>query len=287
VASAPQTAAGSVNPVAQQLAGISEEQAKSEAKALGLGDNVTIVGDGQYNVQTVSTVVPPAPGAMPAEGEESVTDILDSMAAEPGADTIDINAVADERIRGIAETWTHDVLAGIADPNVVNDAFKVFRVEDISSPLSGPRLGIQGLNTVLTYDYGKVQMNDLAQTDLVMQNVGDEPLIISRVYSGCGCTAPRIGDVEIDEAGWLPAPMTLMPGETVDFTVEFDPQLAKEAKAQAKFIQIFSNDDSKEMFDPVDPNSHETRFRIVVQPTYETLTPAAGGASEEAAEDGS
>ena len=262
------------NPVAQQLASISEEEARSQAKALGLGDNVTIVDPKQYNVPTVSTVVPPEAGDSDAD---SVIGVMEDMARDPSIPSIDVDSVADEGIREVAENWTSDVLASVADPNVTANEFKAFRVEDISSPLSGPRLGIEGLNTVLTYDFGLVAMNEMARTDLVMKNVGDAPLTISRVYSGCGCTAPRIGDVQIDEAGWLPEPMTLAPGETVDFTVEFDPQLAKEAKAQAKFIQVFSNDDSKEMFDPADPYSHETRFRITVQPTYGEVPSATGG----------
>ncbi len=252
------------NPVAEQLGSMTKAESRSAARAAGLPDNVTIVDQDQYNIPTYSTVVPSALEHDP----NSVEAALEEMKAEGVGEQLDVDAIADNAIREIAGNWTHDVLAGIPDPNVTADEFKVFRPEDISSPLKGPRLGIAGLNTVFTYDFGMVKMDEMARSDLMMKNVGDAPLTISRVYSGCGCTAPRIGDVIIDEAGWLPTPLTLAPGEEVDFTVEFDPQLAKETKAQAKWIQIFSNDDSKEVFDPSDANSHESRFRIVVQPTY-------------------
>jgi len=170
-----------------------------------------------------------------------------------------------------AASWDADTLATLGDPNVVDKDYQPFRIEDFEgqSLEGGPRLAISDLNGVYTYNFGLIPIDQPATHDFMMKNIGDADLIVSRIYSGCGCTAPRIGDIEIDSAGFLPQPLTLAPGEEIDFTVEFDPQLAKETGAQAKWLQIFSNDNTKAVFDEAEPElTHETRFRIVVQPSY-------------------
>ena len=55
-----------------------------------------------------------------------------------------------------AAAWEAEVLAEFEDPNVTNSDFAPVRVEDVDSPLDGPRLGISGLNTIYTYNFDKV-----------------------------------------------------------------------------------------------------------------------------------
>lgn len=41
-----------------------------------------------------------------------------------------------------------------------------------------------------THDFGKIPMNKPATVDFKFTNIGDEPLIITKVESTCGCTVP-------------------------------------------------------------------------------------------------
>lgn len=240
--------------------GIDEASAKATAAALGLGESVTIVDTGIER----STAAPDAmAGAPPIVG-----DLATSM---PGSSIdLDLENFAPTARAG-AENWTPDVLANIQDPNLSAD-YRPFRVEDYDEPITGgPRLAVKDLSPIWTYNFGDVNRNASVQRDFVVKNIGDADLIISRVYTGCGCTTTRIGDVPIDGAGNLPQPYVLKPWEEVPFTVEFDARLSQEQGSLAKYIQIFSNDDTKVVFDDAAPElSHETRFRIVVRPVSGT-----------------
>jgi hypothetical protein len=137
----------------------------------------------------------------------------------------------------------------------------------VSGEITGPRLAIADLNENNTYNFGTVPIDEPASHDFTAENVGDEPLRISRIYSACGCTAMSVGDYIIDPSGFIvEGPMVLQPGEAFEFRVEFDPRAEGVRGSQAKYVQIFSNDPTWAVFDQTDPDSHETRFRIVVDP---------------------
>ncbi len=166
-----------------------------------------------------------------------------------------------------AAGWPPDVLANFEDPNVTNPDYAPLRYETVEGVYEGPRLAVSDLNELNTFNYGVVELAEPIEHEFEIHNVGDEELIISRIYSACGCTATRIGDTVIDPAGFIqPSGLVLKPGETIKFGVEFDPRAEGVAGTQAKYVQLFTNDPSGAIFDTNDPNSHETRFRLVVAP---------------------
>jgi hypothetical protein len=168
---------------------------------------------------------------------------------------------------GKASNWPPDVLWNFEDPNVTDPDYSPLRLEEVEETFSGPRIAISDLNHVNSYNFGVVPMDQPVAHAFEAQNVGDEDLKIGRVYSACGCTATHIGSYIIDAAGWIkPDPIVLAPGESIEFSIEFDPRAEGAAGTQAKYVQVFSNDPTRAVFDPTDPLSHEVRFRLVVSP---------------------
>lgn len=263
--SGPATVANTTGAAGGQAAAAAAATAQVRAEMIEAGldpDKVQVIGQ-ESMVQPLDEADIPPELLAPVESGNLPPD-AQQMMDELGGQEVDVT----KPNSADASKWPHDVLANFEDPNVTNPDYVPVRPEDVKEPLEGPRLGITDLNTIYTYDFGVVPMDEPVNHDFTAQNVGDEDLIISRVYTGCGCTATKINDTIIDAAGWLPEPLTLKPGETAKFTVEFDPRAEGRAGAQSKFIQIYSNDPTKAMFDPQDPLSHETRFRIVVEPKF-------------------
>lgn len=254
------TAGAAATPAGPQMPAVDEAAAKATAAALGLGEAVTIVDSAIERTTAEPSGMENAP--------ELVGDLATSM--PDNSVELDLENFA-PTARANAEGWTPDVLANVQDPNLSAD-YRPFRVEDYDEPLEGgPRLAVKDLSPIWTYNFGDVNRNASVKRDFVVKNIGDADLIISRVYTGCGCTTTRIGDVPIDGAGNLPQHYVLKPWEEVPFTVEFDARLSQEQGSLAKYIQIFSNDDTKAVFDDAAPElSHETRFRIVVRPVSGT-----------------
>ena len=209
------------------------------------------------------TAVPPGAGTVPAGAPPSV-----QTAQAGGAGGTEL-----ERPPGAPDAcnWPHEVLHNFPDPNVDNPKYSPERIETVVGTLKGPRLAIGDLNDLFSYDYGVVVGDEVAGHDFRIKNVGDEDLLISRVYTGCGCTATKIKDTVLDAAGFVkPTALKLVPGEETTFTVEYDPRVeaSSPCRARHKFVQIFSNDTTKTIFDPAQENQHETRFRIVIEPRY-------------------
>lgn len=260
-------------------------EAAARALQLGLPTSVQVVTNTlqQLSPQELAAAAtqeaPPAPNAVSAQavGAQAASPegtaenpVEEALKQDPNAIQLDLSG---ERKVADASKWPHDVLANFEDPNVTPVEYAPVRVETVKAALEGPRLGLTELNGINTYDFGLVSMTKPAQHDFEMVNVGNKDLIVSRVYTGCGCTATRLGAALLDPAGWVVGsdgttrqPMTLKPGQREKFTIEFDPRAEGKSGAQAKFIQIYSNDPTKAMFDDADPLSHETRFRFVVQP---------------------
>lgn len=278
-ASAPPTTASAGASAPVPVGGVQQDirraQQLAQDAAAAMGSEVTVIGESNYMFQqddpgqSAPAAVPDSglPGVADAEGESGLPPEIQDMVDQGQGAEVPLNEFNNNE----AASWDASTLATLGDPNVTDKQYAPFRIEDFENTVleGGPRLAIGGLNSVYTYSFDRIPIDQPVKKDLELRNVGDADLVISRIYSGCGCTAPRIGDQTIDSAGYLPQMVTLAPGESEEFTIEFDPRLAKETGAQAKWIQIFSNDTSKAVFDDLEPEfTHETRFRIVVQPTY-------------------
>lgn len=273
--SAAQPAASGQPALAQatQLPGVIDEAvARATMIALGLPESAEVIQSNIQQVQqpqpaSVGTAAPPLTSNDPyAEAKAKITpadDLEETLLKQPGTIPLEIP----ENFEGKAADWAPDVLAKFPDPNVTAEEYRPLQYEKVTAPLEGPRLAITELNDQFTYNYGVVPSSKPAAYDFLAVNVGSEDLLISRVYAACGCTATRIGDAVIDPAGFVtPVPLVLKPGESVRFTVEFDPRAEGVTGSTAKYVQLFTNDATKAIFDPSDPNTHETRFRIVVDP---------------------
>ncbi len=75
-------------------------------------------------------------------------------------------------------------------------------------------------------DYGQVAKGDDGVRIFKFTNTGDAPLIISRVYSSCGCTIPKQPEDPIK------------PGETGEISVKYD---TKRVGPIRKTITVYSN----------------------------------------------
>lgn len=231
------------------------------AKAGAIAQVINVTTEPGASAQ--STAVPPGAGTAPAGAPPSVQT---ASAEDIGSTTIDRPVGAPD-----ACSWPHEVLQNFPDPNVDNPKYSPERIETVTGALKGPRLAIGDLNDLFSYDYGVVVGDEVAGHDFRIKNVGDADLLISRVYTGCGCTATKIKDTVLDNAGFVkPTALKLVPGEETTFTVEYDPRVeaSSPCRARHKFVQIYSNDPTKTIFDAAQENQHETRFRIVIEPRY-------------------
>jgi len=75
-------------------------------------------------------------------------------------------------------------------------------------------------------DYGTVFQNEDGEKIFKFKNVGDAPLIISKVKTSCGCTVPK----------YSKAPIT--PGESGELTIKYD---TKKLGNFTKTITVMSN----------------------------------------------
>ena len=60
-----------------------------------------------------------------------------------------------------------------------------------------------------TINYGKIEKDSNGERIFIFTNVGDEPLIIQRIQSSCGCTVPKKPEKPI------------MPGEKGEIKVSY------------------------------------------------------------------
>ncbi len=79
-----------------------------------------------------------------------------------------------------------------------------------------------------TIDYGTIEKGADGVRVFEFTNTGDAPLIITRVYSSCGCTIPKKPDAPI------------LPGETGVIEVKYD---TKRVGPIRKTITVYSNAD--------------------------------------------
>ncbi len=81
-----------------------------------------------------------------------------------------------------------------------------------------------------TLDYGEIEPNADGVRVVTFKNVGDAPLILSKVKASCGCTIPSY-DRE-----------PLMPGKTAEITVKYSTSRKGPIN---KVITVYSNDIEK------------------------------------------
>ena len=77
-----------------------------------------------------------------------------------------------------------------------------------------------------TINYGKIEKDSNGERIFIFTNVGDEPLIIQRIQSSCGCTVPKKPEKPI------------MPGEKGEIKVSY---ATKRVGGFSKSITIYSN----------------------------------------------
>lgn len=87
-----------------------------------------------------------------------------------------------------------------------------------------PRLIIEETS----HDFGRISDHEPVRCAFRFRNAGGSPLIITTIQSSCGCTVPTIAKTEY------------APGESGEFTVEFNP--ANREGAQSKTVMISCND---------------------------------------------
>lgn len=166
--------------------------------------------------------------------------------------------------------WPHDALAGLPDPNVLDPSFAPLRLEDVeagTAPESaigqGARLAIGGLDALATRDLGRILATRPVEIELILANVGDADLVVSRVYAGTRAIRAAIDRTALDAGGYPVRPLVLPPGSRSTLTLALDGRRLLERGTQAEHLQVFSNDRAHERFDPSDAFSHETRLRLV------------------------
>lgn len=77
-----------------------------------------------------------------------------------------------------------------------------------------------------TIDYGKIEKASNGERTFVFTNTGDQPLIIEKIKSSCGCTVPKKPSEPV------------MPGEKGEIKVSYD---TKRVGGFSKSITITSN----------------------------------------------
>jgi hypothetical protein len=102
-----------------------------------------------------------------------------------------------------------------------------------------------------TIDYGTVEHNSNGERSFTFKNVGNAPIIISRVKGSCGCTVPTKPKGAI------------MPGETAKIGVKYD---TKREGAFSKTITVTSNASEKNLIlkikGKVSPKTQATQSKV-------------------------
>ena len=94
--------------------------------------------------------------------------------------------------------------------------------QDAEKKENGPRISFEET----THEYGEIELNSDGAYDFAFTNTGNEPLILSKPRSSCGCTVPS----------WPKEP--ILPGETNNIKVTYN---TKKAGSFNKTVTIYSN----------------------------------------------
>ena len=82
--------------------------------------------------------------------------------------------------------------------------------QDAEKKENGPRISFEET----THEYGEIELNSDGAYDFAFTNTGNEPLILSKPRSSCGCTVPS----------WPKEP--ILPGETNNIKVTYNTKKA-------------------------------------------------------------
>lgn len=106
------------------------------------------------------------------------------------------------------ETATYDS-AAVAVPSSADSVAGQVSAETVAAPASNQPLTSVALSEN-NHDFGKIKKGDKVEHVYEITNTGNNPLVISEVKPGCGCTAPDFTKEPI------------MPGKKGKITLHFD-----------------------------------------------------------------
>lgn len=87
------------------------------------------------------------------------------------------------------------------------------------------------------HDFGKIPLNKAATVEFKFTNTGDQPLIISKVETTCGCTVPEYTQVPIKKGGSGVIKVTYNPtGAAMPFSKSIT--ISSNAKTSTKVLYI-------------------------------------------------
>ncbi len=90
-----------------------------------------------------------------------------------------------------------------------------------------------------TFDFGMIAANKPAIVDFKFTNTGDEPLIISKVETSCGCTVPEYTQTPVKKGGTGIIKVTYNPTSTLPFNKSIT--ILSNAKTTTKVLYIKGN----------------------------------------------
>ncbi|MCY4418679.1 MAG: DUF1573 domain-containing protein [Cytophagales bacterium] len=102
--------------------------------------------------------------------------------------------------------------------------------QDSQTSLSAPASEERGAYIDLeetVFDFGTIQTGDIIKHDFPFKNTGNEALILFKISTTCGCTAPE----------WPRDPIP--PGETGEISIRFDSK--GKIGSQNKIVTVLSN----------------------------------------------
>jgi hypothetical protein len=149
--------------------------------------------------------------------------------------------------------------------NVVRGDFRLTKAAETEGP--HPQLAVNGLNSHCNnaYDFGHLESTEIGQATFTLENVGNEPLTVSGLYTSCGCTIAEVEGHQLDAKGTLDPVLELAPGDTKEFSIALDAKRVEDS-SEPRIIQIFSNDPRGVPFGelwPVQGADRELRFAIL------------------------
>lgn len=149
--------------------------------------------------------------------------------------------------------------------NVVAGDFRLTKADEVEG--SHPQLAVNGLNSHCSnaYDFGQLEPTEIGQATFTLENVGEEPLTVSGLYTSCGCTIARVVGHQLDSNGVLDPVLVLAPGESKEFSIALDAKRVGDS-AEPRIVQIFSDDPRGVPFGelwPVEGKDRELRFAIL------------------------
>lgn len=182
---------------------------------------------------------------------------------------------------GLEGGLSHEVLARLPDPNASDPRYAVLSLDAVTTTFDGPRLALGGGAVGGTLDLGEVVVGWPVTVPLVLANVGDAPLTLSRVHIPSPGLSLAVEASIVDADGSLRPPVAIAPGGLRALTVRFAADAARspgdsgpvDTGAQAIYLQLFSDDAAAPRLDDGDPASGEHRLRLV----YTARSPAAPG----------